>query len=128
MEEEIKKYVSNNNIENYISFLGKRDDVNELLKNMDFMLFPSKWEGLGIVLIEAQIANVPCFISDTIPKEADLGLCTEISLKNDAKKWAEIIHECIKNNSYKSNLNNNKVKNFDMKFIAKEMEDIYCKL
>jgi glycosyltransferase involved in cell wall biosynthesis len=45
-------------------FLGARSDVPRLLAAMDVFLFPSRWEGLGIVLVEAQAAGVPVVASD----------------------------------------------------------------
>jgi len=58
----------------YVSFLGMRKDVPALMAAMDLFLLPSFYEGLGIVLIEAQAAGVPCLVSDRVPKEADLGI------------------------------------------------------
>ena len=36
----------------------------------DLLLFPSKFEGLGIVLIEAQSNGIPIVCSSNIPEEA----------------------------------------------------------
>ncbi|MFC5401546.1 glycosyltransferase family 1 protein [Cohnella soli] len=58
----------------YISFLGVRKDVPELMNAIDLFMLPSLYEGLGIVLIEAQAAGVPCLTSDRVPAAADLGL------------------------------------------------------
>ena len=44
------------------------------MASLDVFIFPSKYEGLGIVLIEAQAAGIPCVVSNKIPNEADLGL------------------------------------------------------
>ncbi|MEA2542710.1 MAG: glycosyltransferase EpsF, partial [Acidobacteriaceae bacterium] len=50
-------------------FLGVRGDVQRLMKGaMDCLLFPSSYEGLGLVLWEAQAAGLGCVISDTIPE------------------------------------------------------------
>lgn len=57
-----------------ICFLGVRPDVPQILAALDFFVFPSLYEGLGIVLVEAQAAGVPCLVSDTIPASVDLGL------------------------------------------------------
>lgn len=47
-----------------VRFLGYRDDVPALLKEADLFLFPSRWEGLGLSLVEALAAGVPCLASD----------------------------------------------------------------
>ncbi|BBI32092.1 putative glycosyltransferase EpsF [Cohnella abietis] len=76
-------------LEDYVSFLGVRKDVPELMAAMDLFLLPSLYEGLGIVLIEAQAAGVPCLVSDRVPKEADLGIGLVERLSLDkAGDWA----------------------------------------
>ena len=59
-------------IAEHVRFLGIRSDVADLMQAMDIFVFPSLYEGLGIALIEAQAAGLPCVVSDTIPKEAYL--------------------------------------------------------
>ena len=44
----------------YVEFLGIRNDVPRLLQGMDVFLLPSKREALGIVNIEAQATGLPC--------------------------------------------------------------------
>jgi glycosyltransferase involved in cell wall biosynthesis len=58
---------------------------------MDRLLFPSLYEGLGIVLTEAQAAGLPSIVSDVVPSEADVvpALITRISLQQPAWMWAE---------------------------------------
>ena len=56
-----------------VIFAGPRADVPRLMRGaMDVFLFPSLFEGLGLVLIEAQAAGVPCVVSDVVPGEADV--------------------------------------------------------
>lgn len=75
-----------------VHFLGVRSNVQEIINAFDIFLMPSHYEGLGIVLIEAQANGLPCVISeDVIPAEADAGagLITRVSLAESPKKWAE---------------------------------------
>lgn len=76
-----------------VIFLGSRQDISELMQAMDCLLFPSRFEGLGIVAIESQAAGLHCFMSkDVIPKETDVtSITTRVSLGNSAKIWAEEI-------------------------------------
>ncbi|MEG4804229.1 glycosyltransferase family 1 protein [Microcoleus sp. ARI1-B5] len=77
-----------------VIFAGNRSDVPRLMLNaVDLFLFPSLHEGLGLVLIEAQAAGLPCVFSDVVPAEADLvrPLLQRISLSKSASVWAEAV-------------------------------------
>ena len=68
---------------NRVRFAGARDDVPQLLcAVVNAFIFPSKFEGLGMVLIEAQAAGLPCLVSEVVPDEADVipELITRLSL------------------------------------------------
>jgi glycosyltransferase involved in cell wall biosynthesis/GT2 family glycosyltransferase len=54
-------------IQDRVHFLGARDDVPELLSATDCFVFPSRWEGFGLSLLEAMAAGVPCIASDLPP-------------------------------------------------------------
>jgi glycosyltransferase involved in cell wall biosynthesis len=72
-------------------FLGVREDVQRLMIGaMDCFLFPSWYEGLGLVLWEAQAAGLTCIISDTIPQEASVAtkLVRRLSLDSAPEVWA----------------------------------------
>lgn len=77
-----------------VIFTGVRNDVANLMQAMDVFVFPSLYEGLGIVLIEAQSAGLPCVVSDVIPREAYLtDLVTAEKLSSSVETWAEKILE-----------------------------------
>jgi glycosyltransferase involved in cell wall biosynthesis len=79
-------------ITNRVVLTGVRADIPRLMLGaMDRFLFPSLFEGLGLVLVEAQAANLPCIISDVVPPEADVSpwLISRMSLQDPAEAWAE---------------------------------------
>lgn len=77
-----------------VIFTGVRNDVANLMQAMDVFVFPSLYEGLGIVLIEAQASGLPCVVSDVIPREAYLtDLVTAEKLSSSVETWAEKILE-----------------------------------
>lgn len=83
-KEMIEKKVSALGIEDRVMFLGVRKDVHKLLQAMDIFCLPSRFEGLGIVGIEAQASGLTCLVSDVVPK--DLGVtdkCKFLSLNSD---------------------------------------------
>lgn len=75
----------------YVCFHEADADTPELLSRSAACLFPSKQEGFGIVLLEAQAMGVRCYVSDTVPKDADAGGCCFLSLNDGADRWAEKI-------------------------------------
>ena len=110
LRDEVFKQVEEYNLEDDVLFLGIRDDVPQLLMAMDVMVFPSFYEGLPNVIVEAQGASLPCLISSAITKEVKL---TEFvmfnSLKNDAKDWANKaieLYECTNRRNTKEDLIN----------------------
>lgn len=94
-----KQKVKELNLVENVRFLGIRNDVPDLMQAMDCFLFPSRFEGLGIVIIEAQTAGLPCYVSSVIPNEVKItNLVDFISLNECPENWAEKI---IKNKNYK---------------------------
>ena len=89
VEEKILEY----NLQSYVQLFGSRNDVGDFLQAADCFLLPSNFEGLGIVLIEAQAAGLKCFTSKgVVPSEVDVtGLVQFISLDKGAAAWADII-------------------------------------
>lgn len=81
-------------IYNKIFFLGNSTDVCDIMQAMDIFVFPSIYEGLGIVAIEAQAAGLPCVISNEVPTEAILtdSVC-QLPLNVPLKLWAQKINE-----------------------------------
>jgi glycosyltransferase involved in cell wall biosynthesis len=77
-----------------VIFSGPQTDISSLLLGVfDMFLFPSIHEGLGVALLEAQAAGLPCLISDTIPPEAEIipRLVKRLSLEQSESKWAETL-------------------------------------
>jgi len=52
-----------------IRFLGVRKDIERLMIGSDVLLFPSRGEGLGMAVVEAQAAGLPVLASDVVPRE-----------------------------------------------------------
>ena len=101
----LRKSISNRaeelGIEKYIIMTGVRRDVPKVLMGMDAFVFPSKNEGLGISLIEAQASGLNCLASEEgIPKEAKIcNLVNYIPLAGGSSLWAEKLLEIKQMNS-----------------------------
>lgn len=121
-KEKIQKKAKELNIENKVYFISNQKEISKYYCAFDYFVFPSLFEGLGIVLIEAQISGLKCFASDkVIPKETQITeLIKYIDLENSAKIWADQIPE---NNHYERKIIDNE--EFNISTIAKKMEKFY---
>lgn len=124
LESEIKETVKSKGLDTYISMLGFRNDVDQLLKQCSVFLMPSLFEGLSFAMIEAQAANLTCIVSDTISDEIDCGKCEFLPLKNGAAYWAEVINEYLNKERVKS-LDYTKLNRFNVKNTIKQIEKHY---
>lgn len=91
LENKIREKIKKNNIEDKVIFAGFRNDANRLFNAMDIFVFPSLFEGLGLVLVEAQANGLPCLATEiTIPDEVKINSNFKF-LPLDKKKWIEEI-------------------------------------
>jgi glycosyltransferase involved in cell wall biosynthesis len=128
LRKEMEKRVNELNIQNKVKFLGVRGDINQLLQAFDLFLFPSLHEGLPVTLIEAQAAGIPCFISDEITKEADLGLNLMKFLKlSSIDLWVDELEKfkVEKTNRNASKLKMLRARGYDIKNTAIWLQDFY---
>jgi glycosyltransferase involved in cell wall biosynthesis len=90
--ENVKALVNSLNISDKVEFTGSIDNVPEMLQAMDVMVLPSLYEGLPLVVVEWQIAALPCLVADTVTKECSY---TELvhfkSLEDGYIEWAKEI-------------------------------------
>jgi glycosyltransferase involved in cell wall biosynthesis len=83
-----------------VRFTGIRTDMPRLMRGaMDAFLFPSLYEGMGMVVLEAQAAGLPCLITDTLPEEVAIipELVRRLPLSAGAAEWAKAVIECSNN-------------------------------
>jgi glycosyltransferase involved in cell wall biosynthesis len=115
-------------LKNNIIFAGVRSDIEELLQAMDVFVFPSLYEGLGLVVIEAQAAGLHCIVSDTIPKEVYVtDLIEKVSLNSSAELWAKKILKYVSGYKRVNKYKQIKKMGYDIKDTAKFLEEFYLK-
>lgn len=108
----------------HVRLLGVRNDVSNLLQGIDIFLFPSLFEGLPVVLVEAQAAGLSCVVSDTITSETDItGRLQFISLKQKADYWAEQIMSTPREHADTSD--SLRIKGYDTTTMAQWLSDYY---
>ena len=108
-----------------MKFLGQRSDVADLYQAMDVLVLPSRFEGLCIVAIEAQMAALPLICSEELPEETNVSSdYVSLSLKLSAKKWADKIlaqKDAIRTDNTKIL----RAAGYDMDVEIKRLENLY---
>lgn len=89
----LKKRAKIQGLERQIVFAGSQDDVIPYLCAMDVFLFPSKSEGYGLALVEAELCNLFCIASDNVPIETKLSDYTYYikTNKKNISQWINLI-------------------------------------
>lgn len=96
LKEEIVSQAKSLGFYEHLIITGLVKNVNDYLQAMDYFIFPSNYEGLGIALVEAQASGLRCMKSDVIPNEVDVTDLIEASSLNDEPRlWASKILEKI---------------------------------
>ena len=91
-EADVRRQIKELGIEDKVRFLGNRSDVAELYQAMDVFVLPSRFEGVPVVGIEAQFADLPCLFSDKTPVEVKFSeKCQFIGLDQSPEDWADKI-------------------------------------
>lgn len=127
LEEKVKSKVAEKGLSDCVHFLGNRKDMNRIYQAMDVFVFPSLFEGLGIVAIEAQAAGVPIVCSEGLPPETDITpIYRKLLLSDGEEKWANAALEMVQNLKAHTNMQQYVIDaGFDMDATAKYMENYY---
>ena len=91
--EEIKSIINKNKYRNNIILYGETTEVDKLYDAMDIFFLPSKYEGLVVVLLEAQIKGLQCIVSTKVSEEGIISKnnVKRIDLEKSPEQWAEEI-------------------------------------
>lgn len=124
----IKSKAKKLGIQDNIIFIGYSDKPEIYYHAMDVFLFPSRYEGLPGSLIEAQISDLNCLISDSITKEAIfLDSTKSLSINKSSKEWAEVISSLDFNRKRTNNAEKVKSAGYDLENVVKSLEKFYLK-
>lgn len=129
LKNEIEAKVKDLGIEKNVYLTGIRNDIPNILNNSNLFILPSIYEGLGLVLLEAQAANVPCLVSEAVQPEVDLdvGLVKQLNLSDGSKKWV-LEAENLINKNKSENINIMEAvreKGYDLNTIMNNLVSVY---
>jgi len=113
LEKDYKNLADKLKISNQVKFCGITKNAAQVLNQMDLFILPSLWEGLGVVLLEAQAIGLPIIATDIpgpqevienektgilIPPKDSLAIADAVlRLANDPQMQENIIAKARKN-------------------------------
>ena len=128
-ERRVRNRVARRGIERNVVFAGSRRDIPELLQGMDVFLFPSRFEGLSVAMLEAQAAGLKVINSTSIPSEGAVipELVDSLSLRLPPAAWAEEVLKAREGEPRKDRSGEIVHAGFDINSNAEWLQDFYLK-
>lgn len=119
----IQKY----DIEKSVILIENSSTVNELYSAFDCIFFPSKYEGLPFVLIEAQAAGLPVVASDQVTPEVNVsGAIQYLSLQDSLDAWVDALDDAYVNDTDRYKIGEKMQESaYNAAKMTKELEKMY---
>ena len=120
LEQDVRNRVAELGLTDKVVFAGAHRDVERFYQAMDVFLFPSRYEGFGMAMIEAQCSGLACVASDVVPEETNAdGRTRYLPLKAGDNIWAEAV---LSQRRESSEISYKRVKeNYDMQTASKNL-------
>ena len=96
-DDSVKAKIAEYGLEEQMLLLGVRRDIDVLMRKSSAFLLPSLYEGMPLVLIEAQSSGLPCVTADTFSREVDfgIGMLDWLSPESGAAAWADAVERAV---------------------------------
>lgn len=87
----IKEKTKEEGMNESVHFLPADSDVKAEMQKADYIILPSRFEGLPVTNVEAQMLGIKCFVSTGVTEEVDCGGNIYLRLNDGAELWANRI-------------------------------------
>lgn len=104
LEKEIKQLVNGSGITSKVTFVGAVLDIENIYQAMDIFTLPSVFEGLGVVVLEAEANGLPCVLSDAVPQDVKINNNVFfLPLNEDKAIWCNKLKKLVEVGREKNN-------------------------
>ena len=128
--DKVQETIKSKDLHKHMKMLGVRKDISELLRKSKAFILPSLYEGMPLVLIEAQASGIHCVSADTFSKEVDFGINAVewLSLRAGAEKWADAIESAVEKERKEKTIVVNAIeeKGFDSRSFTEKLCELYA--
>ena len=124
----IELYVKSKGLEERVIFAGLHKNTEDFYAVMDAFVFPSKYEGLPVSVVEAETSGIECYLSDVISDELDFhnGKTHFLSINDNPQKWA---HEICNHDNKRIDASMSCIESgFDITVVANSLQEFYLRL
>jgi glycosyltransferase involved in cell wall biosynthesis len=129
LEEELINLSKSLGINDKVHWLGKTEYIKEFLSKVDLFILPSKYEGFGLVLLEAMVAKKPIIAANNSAIPEVLGKTYEgLFSTGDTKALAQQINIAISDKNFSERLvqsYSTQLNLFDPSDMNKNVRNIY---
>ncbi len=125
----MKQKVAALGIADKVKFIGNVGNANEWYQAFDAFILPSIWEGLPVVGIEAQAADLPCIFSDTVTNEIGFSEKAKfINLHDSIDRWSNAILDAFNQKERNDKSDLIRKNGYDIELEAAKLQERYLKL
>ena len=129
LQKELIELCKSLGVSSKVHWLGKTEYINEFLSKIDLFILPSKYEGFGLVLLEAMVAKKPIIAANNSAIPEVLGKTYEgLFLTGDANALAHQIKTAISDKNFSERLvqsYSSQLSSFDPSDMNKYVKSIY---
>lgn len=115
-------YIKNNKLQDNVILESPQCDIYKYYSAFDIFVFPSRFEGLGIVIIEAQANGLKCIVSKNIPKDVKQSNLIEFIDINSIEEWYDKLINIKKRTNRRIDLTSS---DYNIKKEYKKLIEIY---
>ena len=130
----LKQLCKENGVQDSVEFLGFRKDVEKLYQEASIFVLSSRYEGFGLVLIEAMSQGCACIACDYKGRQREIiqndsqGLCCE---PDNVESLASGIQKMIEDNGYREGIRSNAIersKHYTTEKIMARWEQLFASI
>jgi glycosyltransferase involved in cell wall biosynthesis len=129
LQKELMELCKSLGVSSKMHWLGKTEYINEFLSKIDLFILPSKYEGFGLVLLEAMVAKKPIIAANNSAIPEVLGKTYEgLFSTGDANALAQQIKAAIIDENFSKRLVNSyssQLDFFDPSKMNRNIENVY---
>ena len=129
----IESMARNSDAKNDIVFLGRQEEVEDIMAISDLFLLPSEYESFGLVALEAMAAGVPVISTNAggLPEVNIDGLTGFLSNVGDVDDMSDNIIKILSNQTFFQEMKKNaliQAKKFDIDNIVPQYVELYNRM